>query len=105
MSGESQKLYDQDIECISVPLVASPNSFGTEVVKGHLYPFHKADTVIDDSAVLVEKCAGLLARYRNCLLPELTCSGETDCSQDSLLILAVSPVPLELEHRCNENNE
>jgi hypothetical protein len=74
-------------------------------VKRHLYPSHKADTVIEDSAVLVEKCAGLLARYRNCLLPELRCSGKTDYSPDSLLIFAVSPVQLELENRGNGYNE
>ena len=46
--------------------MTSLKSAGTEVVKGHYYPSHKPDTVIDNSAVLVEKCAGLLARYRNC---------------------------------------
>jgi len=36
MSSENQKLYDQDIERIYVPLVTSPKSLGTEVMRGSI---------------------------------------------------------------------
>jgi hypothetical protein len=48
LSSENQKLYDQDIERVYVPLVASPNSMGAEVMRGQQYLPHEADTIIED---------------------------------------------------------
>jgi hypothetical protein len=82
--SESQKLYDQNIEYKYIPPLTSPNSSWAEVMRGQYSLPHRADAIIEDSDVLVKICAGLLARYRNCLLPELSCSGQTDYSQGSL---------------------
>ena len=53
---------------------------GAEVMRGQYSLPHEADTIIEDSDVLVKICAGLLARYRNCWLSEYLFSRATGFS-------------------------
>ena len=67
--------------------------------------FYSVDAIIRCSDILMEICAGLLARYRDCLPAKHECFGETDYTRGSLRVwssLLVSlEVELEITHRTN----
>jgi hypothetical protein len=48
LGSEGQKLYDQDIEYIYIPLVTSPNSQEAEAMRGRYSLPHEAERIIEN---------------------------------------------------------